>query len=146
CFEEAFILFCEANDRLYMADILVWLDVMKHNLQSTRGFLEHALELQRSIGDQNGMGWTLIHLSRSSYYERDYGAMQRYIEEASANQRARGDKKGLYWSVIMSAQWGMAMGEFDRGLELSESAMEIASHLNLPAIRQSAQAILGLML
>jgi predicted ATPase/DNA-binding CsgD family transcriptional regulator len=145
-FEDSFIIYSELNDPFYMAETLAWLDVTHHNHKVNRGFLLHCLDLQRQIGDLNGMGWTLIHLSGIAYFDRDYAAMEQYIQEATVHQRARVDKKGLYWSQLMSAQWGMAMGDFERGLALSEAAMQIANNLNMPTIRLGALATLGLML
>ncbi|MDX1993280.1 MAG: response regulator transcription factor [bacterium] len=144
CFQEAMALYTELGDDFAVAEALAWMGctVLVHQCKPL--FLR-ALELQRPIGDDNGLAWSLTHLARISFWERDYPQASRYLEEAISTQRGRGDLKGLNWSMNMGAQHAIRQGDFERAYTLTLESWELARLLNFPPLKQAAYGLRGLI-
>lgn len=117
---------------------LVWLGLNISMGESAKPYLQRALDIQRQIGDENGIGWSLMHLARIAFYQRDFADSERYSDEAMALQRERGDVKGLYWTVMFNCEWRMHKGDFERAWELAEECNRISLTLKLTAYRRHA--------
>ncbi|MBZ0284708.1 MAG: LuxR C-terminal-related transcriptional regulator [Anaerolineae bacterium] len=145
-FEQSFLLYAALDDPFYMAEILVWIGMSYKNGNFSPHFLRSALDIQRQIGDQNGVGWTLSHLAGDAFYEHRYAEADAYVQEAVVIQRERGDLKGLYWSTMLSGSWAFSRGEFERAQKLAEEGLTIARKLNMVAVQKTALAMMGCVL
>lgn len=145
-FEQSFVIYSKLNDLFYMAELLVWIALSYKEGKNSRDFLTQALELQRQIGDQNGLGWTLSHFAHFAFYEHQYAESNAFMQEAFAIQRERGDLKGLYWSLMLSSVWALNLGEFEQARRLAEEGLGISRKLNQPRVQKTALAVLGCLL
>jgi DNA-binding CsgD family transcriptional regulator/tetratricopeptide (TPR) repeat protein len=149
---ESLNLYTQLNDRFYMAEELTWIGttvmdmyLTRQEIRTSEEYFQQALTILRDIGDQNGLGWVLMHMGYTASWRRNYDEAQRLYEEAITIQRQRHDLKGLHSSLIMSSQRYLRLGNFEEALRVAEESAEIGSTLSIPAIRQSSMVILGLL-
>lgn len=144
--ERAFILYSALNDRFYMAELLVIVGVALEAMNSSRAAYEYAIQLQRQIGDLNGLSWTLTHMAQIAFFACQYEEMQAFSSEARQIQRERGDRKGLCTSTIWESERSFMFGELDEALMQIREAYQLAQELNIRPTIQVVKAELGLVL
>jgi ATP/maltotriose-dependent transcriptional regulator MalT len=115
------------------------------DIEVTRDYLRRAADLQRQINDENGLGWSLMHLARLAFYARDFAESEHYARESLAMQRRRGDVKGMYWSMMLHGEWALRKGDFAAAMKLAEESYKIALTLNLAPYLKNALTTLGLL-
>lgn len=145
-FRTAEQLYAALDEPMYHADVSMWLTVNMPYTPERKAALERNLAVQREIGDLNGIGWTLLHLSMSALAAHDYAEMQRCLDEAARIQTERGDLKGLFYSKFMGMYAALRRGQFDVVRRLADEAQPVLAKLNLETARAAVRHTLGLAL
>ncbi len=143
--DEALRLYMMVEEPFYIAEQLVWVGMNADDMRVTRDYLRRASDIQRQIGDENGLGWSLMHAARLAFYARDFAESEQYAEESLAMQRRRGDVKGMYWSMMLHGEWALRKGDFVTAMKLAEESYKIALTLNLSPYLKNALTTLGLL-
>jgi len=135
----------ELNDRFYMAEFMAWLGVMLESVRDSQALHMQAVAIQREIGDLNGLGWNLLHLSEVAFWFHHLSEAESYAAEAEAIQRERGDLKGLSWCMLMGSKRAILLDRFDEAQARAAEAERIALQLSLPSVTQSTLGWVGLL-
>lgn len=144
--ERSIMLYSVLNDRFYLAELLVIVGVALEKVNNSRTVYEYAIQLQREIGDLNGLSWTLTHMAQIAFFTCRYDEMQAFSSEARQIQRERGDRKGLCTSTIWESERSFMFGELDEALNMIREAYQLAQELNIRPTIQVVKAELGLIL
>lgn len=144
--ERSLMLYSALNDRFYVAELLVIVGVALEKVNNSRTVYEYAIELQREIGDMNGLSWTLTHMAQIAFFTCRYDEVQAFSSEAQRIQRERGDRKGLCTSIIWESERHFMFGELDEALSAIREAYQLAQELNIRPTIQVVKAELGLIL
>jgi predicted ATPase/DNA-binding CsgD family transcriptional regulator len=144
-FEESSNIFNREEDSFYIAEMMSWLGVCHHDPKQSKIFHSQAADIQREIGDLNGLSWSLQHLARIAFWEHKHAEAERYNQESLAIQRQRGDLKGLHYSMIMGCQRKFRSGEFEEARAMAQEAYRIALMVNLDVLKQAALSALGII-
>lgn len=144
--ERSIMLYSALNDRFYLAELLVIVGVALEKINNSRTAYEYAIQLQREIGDMNGLSWTLTHMAQIAFFTCRYDEMQAFSSEARQIQRERGDRKGLCTSIIWESERSFMFGELDEALNMIREAYQLAQELNIRPTIQVVKAELGLIL
>ncbi len=141
--EESFHIYKELNDSFYVAESLVLMSFIR---QPGEEFLKQAIDLQRQIGDENGLCWTLMTFVDRAFLNLHHSTeVERYAQEALAIQRRRGDVKGMWTSLMNSGERYLSTGEFEKALVVAEESYQHALTMNITGFKKAAQARLGLI-
>lgn len=143
-FEESHRIFQSLNDSFYVADILIFISFY-HDKETSIALRHQTVEILRRIGDENGLAWSLLHLSHQMFRLRDFALSDRYGDEALAIQQRRNDIKGLWASRILAGEHAFNRGDFEQALLLAGEGYQQALKMNLANFKKNALGRLGLL-
>ncbi len=141
-------IYIELDDPFYIAELMVWIAVAywAPTLMPMEDLLEDALIIQRDIGDENGMSWTLHHLARMYMLQQKNELSERYFAESFELQRKRNNLKGLHASLLIASTRAVRSGNFEHARSLAHEAWNMAESLNLLPFRQASMALKGMLM
>lgn len=142
---ESLDIYTELQDRFYMAEMIVLVGVTKGDANASRDHFIQANQLQREIGDMNGLSWTLNHLARSAFSERRYADSEVLAAEALNIQRQRDDRKGLCSGLLYASERNFSLGNFELARDQITEALMLAQDLHIQPMIQTNKAMLGLI-
>ncbi|MBX3083025.1 MAG: hypothetical protein KF716_15440 [Anaerolineae bacterium] len=145
-FEQSYAIYEELNDKFYMAELCIWIAFGQDSVEKSMDKLCQALELEQQTGDENGMGYALMHLAGYAFEAHEFTEAETYFEEAVTSQRRRGDYKGLHLGLKWGTEWKWRLGEFDKARHYAEELVRTAAIFNTPPYNKTAWASLGLVL
>lgn len=143
--ERAFMAFTDLNQRYYMALCAQQLAVTVSNPNSPSLHF-FAADIQRDIGDENQLTWTLKNIAWMMFYVmRDFEKCQRYANEAIALNRKNGHWKILCLALTEHSRHQFEVANFDKARAGLEEALQIIPYLNLAHIYQTILGRLALI-
>lgn len=106
-------------------------------------FLEEAVELHRSLGNQQGVAAAMLFLGRTARDRGDYAKAEQLEQESLALFRRTHADWGIIWSLFSLGDVALDQGEFDRAAACFGEALTLAQSWGVTKEGTTARLNLG---
>ena len=145
--QQAYEIFESLDDKFYMAYILNRLGVYSWLVSSEafKTYTERSIALQRMIGDENGLVWSLMNLGAIHLAYVQYEQALRILHEGLAIARRAKEPGNVTTILSMLALVYSMRGEWDDLKTVAEEAEQIAKAMQSDVSQGQADVIFGLL-